>query len=279
MQGNSSFDLAGSSFAVLPKFIQAHFTEAPRLDNSRIEKRRFKWPNLTRVDVYFKGDSDPSARWQALKTRVKAYFEGDPDRTARWQALKRPAIQGHDHVSEQLFFKGELKSRRWSTDMPWHATFWFGWFYQALSDFGRSLMRPLIWWGLGIIGFALIYLSLNQDFEGRRLASLGWAQERIISAVGVASLNTSMEVECVAAPQGDPLWAALDLSLRKGLVVPGVGSSEKLNQNYRCLYGVEQEALPMIPYDVSILGLLQNLYSAALIFLFLLAVRNHFRIN
>ncbi len=94
---------------------------------------------------------------------------------------------------------------------------------------------------------------------------------------------------CVEA-EGDPLWAALGLSLRNGLLFPGFASTAKQNQIYRCLYGVEpgkgdtsvqprSRLPPMIPDGISFLGLLQNLYSAVLIFLFLLALRNHFRIK
>jgi hypothetical protein len=238
MDGNKAFSLAGVVFNALPDFIQAHFREAPRLDNVRIEPRRFSWPT-----------------WSG----AKASFKGDLDRTARWQALKRLAIQGHDHVREQLFFKGELKSRRWSTDYPWHALFWFGLIYQWLSDFGRSLVRPPVWWGVGIGVFAALYLGQHPAVEGR---------------------ESAMSATCIAAP-GVPWKAAVGLSLRNGLAVPNIKSNFTSNQIYLCLYGAKfgRPNLPMIPDRVSILGLVQNVFSGALIFLFLLALRNHFRIR
>ena len=130
IEAKSVFSLAGATFLAVPDFIQAHFAEAPRLDDSRIEPPRF---------------------WPITRARVKDNVLGNPDLAARWRALKRLAIQGHDHAREQAFFKGELKARRWSEDKPWHAVFWFGVFYQVLSDFGRSPWRPLLWWGVSVL--------------------------------------------------------------------------------------------------------------------------------
>ena len=80
--------------------------------------------------------------------------------------------------------------------------------------------------------------------------------------------------------------------LRKGLLFFGQGSGGKLKQIYGCLYGIYTDTgvavaidrlpdsfSPVIPDGVALFGLGQNLFSAVLIFLFLLAVRNHFRIR
>jgi hypothetical protein len=61
----------------------------------------------------------------------------------------------------------------------------------------------------------------------------------------------------------------------------GLGSADKLNQYYACLYGVvsERPFIANIPDAVVIISMAQTAISAVLIFLFLLAVRNHFRIK
>ena len=41
-------------------------------------------------------------------------------------------------------------NRRWLVDKPWHALFYFGLLYELLSDFGRSVLRPLLGWVLGL---------------------------------------------------------------------------------------------------------------------------------
>ena len=240
IDGKSAFSLAGAVFLAVPDFIQAHFAEAPRLDDIHIQ------PTPVR----------PKS-WADIKKR----FVGDPDLSARWRALKRLAVQGHDHEGELAFFKGEVKARRWCADKPWQATFWFGVLYQWLSDFGRSLIRPLLWWAAGVAGFAWLYLG----------------QHRPLS--------------CVAGP-GDPWHAALGLSLRRSLLFVGQDSADKIKQIYGCLYGIYGHPAngaaagglppsfsPVIPDWIAFVGIVQSLFSAVLIFLFLLAVRNHFRIK
>ena len=81
--------------------------------------------------------------------------------------------------------------------------------------------------------------------------------------------------------------AALGLSLRNALLLSGGGSVTKLDQLYACLYGIHGGAaveLParlrlLIPDAVAFAGVAQNLWSAAMLFLLLLALRNHFRIK
>ncbi len=108
---------------------------------------------------------------------------------------------------------------------------------------------------------------------------------------GAGSDTPPPPIPCVAA-NDDPLWAAIGLSFRNGLLFPAFASTAKQNQIYRCLYGLEgrdgegelsaelrARLLPKVPNGIAFLGLVQNLFSAVLIFLFLLAVRNHFRIK
>lgn len=239
IDSKSFFSLDGATFLAVPDFIQAHFAEAPRLDNTRIQPWRFRRPTLA---------------------DLKNYFKADRDLSARWRALKRLAVQGHDHMHELEFFKNELKTRRWVTDRPWHAVFWFGLFYGWLSDFGRSIARPLIWWAASAYVFALLYLGATKP---------------------PALFN------CLAG-SGDPWRAALWISARKALLFFGLDSSDRLTQHYACLYGALPSAtsgqLPAgvylnVPDIVIAYGVAQHIISAALLFFLLLAVRNHFRIK
>jgi len=263
VEAKSMFSLAGATFLEVPDFIQAHFAEAPRLDDSRIEPWRF---------------------WPITLARVKARVADNPDLAARWRALKRLAIQGQDHAREQAFFKGELKARRWSEDKPWHAVFWFGVFYQLLSDFGRSPWRPLCWWGLSVLFFAILYLGQHPVLAKDRLSGISWALQRLTGSGGEAPRLT-----CVAGP-GEHWVAALNLSVSKGLLFPGLVPINKLNQIHACLFGIHpidaaqpsqlpDSFSPVIPDGIIALGFIQYPLSAVLIFLFLLAIRNHFRIK
>ena len=227
-------DCGVAEFSAVPDFQQATFVEAPRLDNVNIEPRHTR--NIS---------------FAALKT----FFKGDLEKEGRWRALKRLATQGHDHASEQLFFRGELLARRGVTDRYWHASFWLGVFYQLFSDFGRSLLRPLLWWTMGVLVFAWIYLGCYPR------GGEWWL------------------LECVKGT-GKPWVSALGLSLHKSLPALS-GFGDKLPQFHACLYGVQSENpfRPIIPDVVSFLGVPQVLFSAVMIFLFLLAVRNRFRVK
>ena len=234
VQGNSVFTMTDAEFLEVPDFQQATFVQAPRLDNVNIESRHSR-------NISF--------------TAVKSFFKGDLEKEGRWRALKRLATQGHDHASEQLFFRGELLARRGVTDRYWHASFWLGVFYQLFSDFGRSLIRPLLWWAVGVLVFAGIYLS-HHPRGGEWLT-----------------------LECIAGT-GKPWVSALGLSLHRSLPALS-GFGDTLPQFHACLYGVQSENpfRPIIPDVVSFLSVPQVLFSAVMIFLFLLAVRNHFRIR
>jgi len=257
-QVERAFTLEAARFVEVPDFIQAHFEEAPRLDNVFIPEvrgvARFAFPGLPGIDAV-------------------------AGTSARYRALKRLAIEAHDHTREQNYFANELKALRGHPDsllpcplnllrkdekgqrLPWlpgglrgTTRYWFGLGYEALSDFGRSMIRPLIWWVLGAAGFAWLYLD-----------------------------RAGSPDRC-AAGSGEPWRAALGLSIRKALPFTGIASSEKLNQIYACLYGVHDgiepgRITPMIPDAVDYLGMVQLVLSLLLLFLFLLAVRGHFRIR
>ena len=227
-------DSGAAEFSTVPDFQQATFVEAPRLDNVKIG------PQLS--------------RWNKLKA---SFTKGDLEKEGRWRALKRLATQGHDHASEQLFFREELLARRGVTDRYRHASFWLGVFYQLFSDFGRSPIRPLLWWTAGVLVFAGIYLS-HHPGDGECLV-----------------------LEC-GAETSKPWVAALGLSVHKSLpALSGFGFGDKLPRFHACLYGVDSQNpfRPIIPNEVAFISVLQVLFSAVMIFLFLLAVRNHFRIK
>jgi hypothetical protein len=273
IKGESFFSLRGVIFGETPDFEQAHFSEAPRLDTSR-------YPD-----------------------------KAEPGATARWRALKRLAVQGHDHEREQLFFAQEIKSLRGITDWPWPrlqklfskgepvwrngARYWFGLAYQIFSDFGRSMVRPVLWWAALTAGFALFYLDQHFPYKTQPDAPglMCWRDWRTCHdrtqpyAPGLMSWNASGReppLACVAtATGGAPLVSAIFLAVHKGSVA-GLGGSEKLAQTYACLYGEDAASSskqPLVPDIVAFAGFFQALLSAPLIFLFLLAVRNHFRIK
>ncbi len=235
-QVSRTFLLSGAQFEQTPDFIQARFAEAPSLHDIHIKSQRFRVARLA---------------------SVKALFKGDAELADRWRALKKLSVAAHDHDSELRFFKGEVFAKR--------RLFFVGLLYSLFSDFGRSVLRPLLLWALGLFGFAWCYFS---QAGGRWADVLNWW------------------LPCDAGT-GNAVCAALGLSLRNALPLPGGGSAARLDQIYACLYGIHDNAageLParlrlVIPDTVAFSGVAQSLWSVIMIFLLLLALRNHFRIK
>ena len=225
IRATSFFRIASANFLEVPDFDQATFAQAPPLDNVKISPQS-----------------------------VRNISTASEDERC-WRALRRLAVQSHDHIGEQRFFREELLARRRVRDRCWHVSFWLSFFYQLLSDFGRSLSRPLLWWMGGIMVFAVIYLSYHPGADE-------WFPAACVKGTGNSRI------------------AALGLSLHKSLpALSGLG--DKLPEFYACLYGENSQnsSGPMLPDVVSLLGVIQVLFSAVMIFLFLLAVRNHFKIK
>lgn len=267
-QIDRAFSLVRATFDEVPGFVQAHFREAPRLDNVFIPEvggiARFFFPGLPGIHAA-------------------------ADTSARYRALKGLAIQGHDHVRELDYFASELKARRGHPDQwypnplnwfrkervwPGGARYWFGLGYQITSDFGRSMVLPLIWLALTALVSAWGYLALHFAYVAEHgqaygLSSIEWIGRWVVSFFA----GSPPLLSCVGGSVGEPWNAAWLLSLAKTLPYAGVVPAEKLTEVFSCLYGIP------IPSWVVVIGMAQLVLSLVLLFLFLLAVRNHFRIR
>jgi uncharacterized protein YjbI with pentapeptide repeats len=261
MRGESHFSLQDAKFFGVPDFEQAHFAEAPRLDIAHIAQSR---------RLFSRG--------------------ANSDLTARWRALKRIAVQGHDHERELLFFAEEIKATRGVQDRAWPnprnlfrkgraiwpggARYWMGLFYQVSSDFGRSMLRPFAWWWGSTFAFALYYLSEHFAIRNPPFPAdvFDWIWDKVVGCL--PTLESSLPALTCLARDGQPAASALYLSIRKGSIFAGLGDADKLAHDYACLYGEK-----IFPDAVMYAGLVQTVISAALVFLFLLAIRNHFRIK
>ena len=213
-----AFDMTGAAFAQVPAFNQADFKQAPDLDDVE-----FPLPGYWR--------------------------RGDPKLITHYRAIRRMAIQGADYEREQMAFKGETRSKRGTEHKPWHPAFWFGIAYDALSDYGRSIARPLLIWLASGLAFAAIY---------------AWNAGVAVSGWGAACADDG----------ASKALKALTLSAANSLPLIGSSRGEVAQEFYaKCL------ALPHAPAWSPILQMAETLWSTVLIFLFLLALRNQFKIK
>ena len=229
IQSRSKFTIDSAVFEWgVPDFVQANFTESPRLDH--IENSQ---------DL-----------WHVSK-------KNDPNQEARWRALRRLALQSQDHIREQSFYGREIQARRGTTDRVLQASYWFGICYQIFSNFGQSITRPLCWWLSGIILSTVGYCHLHHyDATGRF-----WP------------------IRCFEAPA--EIWAAaFGLALHRGL--PALSSlGNRLADYHSVLYNVGPKwgQASLSPSGEAFLGQAQVVFSTAMLFLFLLALRNRFRMK
>ncbi|WP_168173405.1 MULTISPECIES: pentapeptide repeat-containing protein [unclassified Thalassospira] len=221
-QIKQAFDLSGARFKEVPDFRQTHCEEAPLLDDVHIDSTIVK------------------QRKPSDKTNFAV--------TAKYRALKRLAIQGHDHKHEVEFFAEELKSRRLMVYTQRDPSWWLSFIFDELSDYGRSIARPLMYW-LGVI---------------------------MLSAVHYIAMATPLDpyraTECLAGA-GSQVNTAYQLAFAKGLLVPGLADRTIVTQAYDCLFG------DIIPGSAAVVAGIQTLLSAILLFLLLLGIRNRFKLK
>jgi hypothetical protein len=190
----------------------------------------------------------------------------DPNAAAKYRALRALAVDANDHIREMEFLANEMRARRFWHDKPFgfgSGRFWVGWLYEKLSDFGRSIWRPLyIWFALQMI-YAVIYFAMF--------------------LAGQAPQNEQIWNKGCVSGTSSPALEALFLSLSNSVVVGGV-NSERLKITQACLFGVENvsqglSGVPSFPVTGAIISLFQTFFSVILIFLFVLSAMNYFKIK
>jgi uncharacterized protein YjbI with pentapeptide repeats len=220
----------------------------------------------------------------------------DKNEEAHYRALKRLAIQAHDHENEMKFFAGEIRARRHITDFANFLThdfassmrYWSGVAYEAFSDFGRSFIRPALWW------FACLWLFANLTLSNAGLEDT---------------------TKCHNS-QLTPKEAAYTIGLKNSLLILGLTKTNIVKQAELCLYGLnkngankngEANSKPKtydpkikrayikksnedkqrladttktdIPFKAAVQGIIHSGLSLLFIFLLLLAIRNQFKIK
>jgi hypothetical protein len=223
--------MTGAAFDKVPAFNQADFNQAPDLD-----------------DVEFP---------------LPSFWRGRAEVIAQYRALRRLAIQGADYEREQMALKGEIRSKRGTKQQrSYHAGFWYGLFYDALSDFGRSAWRPFLAWSACIIIFAVYFLGQNIEMTMRRdHAYSGWlvgmseytrtAWKALWSsaycypgtppAPGSTAIITDGFTGLVEEVRAETnlVNEALSIAYHNAVIILD-GSGDSAHRAFGCLYGVER---------------------------------------
>lgn len=254
-----AFSLDKSKFDFVPDFTQSNWEEAPVLNNISL-------PNSMKII--------------GSPTSTK---KPDFTHTARFRALKKLAIQSHDHRNEIDFFAEELRSRRAFVYKKRSVNWILSLLFECTSDYGRSILRPVLWWLPVMLLSAWSYLSsattltTPHNYAGgiyNTVVSLyHWLQSTIPTRFHISWLPDTTEVHHATCTGGSAVSAAFQLSTSKGLIIPGLADKKLVTQAYDCLYHGN------VPFAISWTMGLQTLISAALLFLFLLGIRNRFKLK
>jgi uncharacterized protein YjbI with pentapeptide repeats len=293
-RARGAFVLSGADFAQVPSFHDTTFGEPPTLNDMTIADPLCFLPGRNG-----NGETDPRpALFRAMRSC------GDPEYAARYGRLHKLASQTQDSERAREFFAQELRCRRFWHDRPLGrglARFWIGWLYGGISDFGRSIVRPLTLWVVTVLVFSLIYLGLRRsDYFGTAPAPIahvaplfpawpadpnfGAALKWAGSALGwfvLSIFNLFAGGGCVSGDTG-ATGEALFLSLKNSLLFFGWESPDVARRVYGCLYGFEPwtgegERLVRVPLSVSTVAIIENVIGITLILLCLFAVRNLLR--
>jgi hypothetical protein len=306
LRGGRAFDLNGACFACVPDFIQAHFDEAPRLDNLAVGEKAARTGQGVAGAVPFR--ARPGHAGRGPLALIYRLFFPDREAAARWRALKRLAIQAHDHEREQIFFANEVRALRFASHkpLPWpiwraqgwgrFARFWLGVCYALFANYGRSVFLPLLWWSGAVVLAALLYLGEHDRVMERRAAlvaeGMPWSAAHLRSSYEawrapepcVVPAESRSGVSALApALRGDTnaVKEATELALRTGLLVFDPGP-DIARRTLGCLYGVErygETAAAVVPAAVSRVIIAQKLFCGLMIFLFAFGVRNMLRMK
>jgi uncharacterized protein YjbI with pentapeptide repeats len=288
VKSNVGITLSDARFARVPDLLQTELHREPRLDNVRVRRTWFG-PQVDWRSWFTEADHQKPKH---IIRRLRLPFTIDRNAPAKFRELKGYAIDGEDSVRELEFHAQEIRSSRFVSDWPWHLRFWLGYLYSTFSDFGRSLLRPLVLWVAIIAISAAIYLGGNSTVAAARqnLQPTGWWST--LTSYAQSSLDawrngspcetrTPALADDIRAATNAPA-EALRLAFSNAFVLFDTAGGDAGRRTYGCLYGLEQNGggtVPIVPGFVSDWSKVQRLLSAVCIFLFGLALRNMLKLK
>jgi hypothetical protein len=202
-------------FTDTTEFVGATFRRAPRFHNAVLHQ-----------DTDFTGTT---------------FLDRSGEAAPAYRTLKLAMEQVRARDEEGMFYALEIESRRRRDDTP-GAVKLFSFLYEVGSDYGRSLVRPLVLLGGVTLVFYLLYAALGTD--GRE------------------------------AYPGEPFGMAVEQIVRPfAILTAGYERAAGYSESGRWTLDLLHSA----PFLAPTLALVQSVASLGLIALFLLALRRRFR--
>jgi Pentapeptide repeats (9 copies) len=268
----SEVTFANSIFQSLTDFTQTDFVDtlkATRCFEKSVFKSRGWFTNtsgVTGLEVFAgatflngvtfaipKSELSMAARYIKIKDDTKRRLKASND-LAGAQALRVGATFSGDKPLEHALFVHELHAREFLGEQN-RVERLFSKFYGGLSGYGYSLSKPLFWFIVTLLTFALFYAVLDEASDASPFSGgFDWSE------IG-DGIEYSLSRMLPIGPW-TPL-VSLDSALQLKL---GVGQTVK-DVNW------------MVRFGISAISTVQSLISALLAFLFVLAVRRKFQVS
>lgn len=243
-------------------YVEADFAEA--VDFSRLEVQGTASFSGSRFDMVpdfrdAKFDRPPEVAGMMVprpKLTWRKRIAADKNDVAKFRKLKSMALAANDHERDGEFFAGEMLAKR-GTETTGRAGLAFNWLYWKLSDFGQSFMLPAWWMIRAFLMFAAANVAVISIGMPDTLATISSRFEAIAFSTLLSLKNTI------------PLLGSL---------VRFAPSPEKHKGWFQRYYDTLTGHQSTVDWLIS-LGVVQNILGGVLLFLFLLAVRNKFRLK
>lgn len=180
----------------------------------------------------------------------------DREDVAKYRKLKSMALAANDHEKDGEFFAGEMLAKR-GTETTSSTGLLFNTLYWKLSDFGQAFPLP-VWWMFRTI---LLFAAVN---------------------VAVISIGMPATLATISS-RFDAMAFSTFLSLKNS--IPLLGSLFRFApapQDHKSWFQTYYDTLEASPATVDWLiglGVVENILGGVLLFLFLLALRNKFRLK
>ena len=173
-------DFESATFSRLAYFKSATFSAQINFINSEFtSKTIFANANFNNVPDFRGAKMHEATEWHGIAwPSVPIDKENAQDQVYKYERLKQEMERLKKHEDEQFFFRKELRVRR--KLMPlWSVARFLNYLYEALSDYGQSTNKPLLWlcgsFLLGGAGFAWSFNNAGTSWTILHAASLSFA--------------------------------------------------------------------------------------------------------
>jgi uncharacterized protein YjbI with pentapeptide repeats len=159
-----------ATFSVGADFINAEFAAQTIFAGSRFE---IAVPDFRGAKMH------EATEWHgAIWPRRPHDSDNAQDQVYAYERLKQEMERLKKHEDEQMFFRRELRARR-GLESPLSGAWLLNFLYEALSDYGQSICRPLVWillcFAIGYFIFAGTHVFNGTHLTRARAATLSFA--------------------------------------------------------------------------------------------------------